>query len=80
MEYTALFDLKGNWLETEQEMEKDEAPLVITTIIKIEFPEFSIEEIEFLENSEGKFYELEIENGKNKFEITFNNVGEIVNK
>lgn len=75
-----MFDLKGNWLETEQEMEKDEAPLVITTIIKIEFPEFSIEEIEFLENSEGKFYELEIENGKNKFEITFNNVGEIVNK
>jgi len=76
--YSANFDLDGNWMETEYEIEKSEIPVAVQATLNLDFLGYKIEEAEVSETTEGKFYEFEIEKGKTEKEITIDESGKVV--
>jgi len=68
-ELTAVFSENGDWVETEQEIKKKDLPQPVRATLQSEFAEYDIEETEFVETPEGKFYEIEVELEKKDSEI-----------
>ena len=79
-EYSATFGADGSWLETEYEIETEEIPELVKNTLDIEFEGFEIEEGEFIENSEGNFYEFEIEKEEIEMEVLIDANGNVVKK
>ncbi len=79
-EYSANFDSKGNWLETEYEIKKSEIPQAILTTIKNEFTRYETEEAEVAENKDGTFYEIKFETDEKDIEVVFKADGTVVKK
>ena len=81
VEYSAKYDKQGNWLETEQEIKNTELPAAVKNAIEKEFPKAEIEESEKVSYpNQASVYELEIEHGKQKFEVQFSAEGKLLKK
>ncbi len=81
VEYSAKYDKQGNWLETEQEIKNAELPAAVKSALEKEFPEAEIEESEKVTYPNNKtVYEMEIEKGKQKFEVQFSTEGTLLKK
>ena len=78
MEYEASFNPDGSWDETEFEMEKSELHEMALFILSNDYPDWEIEEVEFVESSDFRGYEVGIEMDEKKMEILFNEGGELV--
>lgn len=79
-EYSANFDTKGTWLETEYKVEMKDLPDAVKNTLKSEFEGYEIEEIEMVETADGKFYELEIEKDDKEMEILIDLNGKVIKK
>jgi uncharacterized membrane protein YkoI len=79
-EYSANFDSKGKWLETEYEIKKSEIPEAVQKTIKSEFREYEMEEAEVAENADGIFYEVKFEMDEKDMEVVFKADGTVVKK
>ena len=80
--YSANFDLKGKWLETEHEIEPTDIPANILNILdaylnKQDYVKYEIEEAEIVESPSGIGYELELEVKNMEYEVYINPLGEI---
>ena len=62
IEKSILYNSEGNVVESETEIDVDQLPEAILLFIADNYPEAEIEEAETLENTEGSFFEVEIEN------------------
>lgn len=80
VEYSANFLEDGTWQETEHEIAETEVPQNVLSSLKSNFPGFEIEEAEISETTQGTVYEVEIEKGKEEWEITMNSQGKVIKK
>jgi hypothetical protein len=79
-EYSANFDSKGKWLETEYEIKKSEIPEAVKKTVKNEFGKYEMEEAEVSENADGTFYEIKFEMDEKDMEVVFKADGTVVKK
>ncbi|WP_299228143.1 PepSY-like domain-containing protein [uncultured Psychroserpens sp.] len=79
IKYRADFAPEGNWIETETSIKKGDLPKAIKAVIKANFSDEEITEIEKVEHhSKGLFYDVEFKrDGKNK-DVEFRTNGEII--
>lgn len=83
-EYTSVFTKEGSWIETEHSIKHSDLPQAVKNTLKADYPEYEIEEIEFVETPEGKYYELEVEleneNKEVEYELLIKADGKVVKK
>jgi len=80
-EQSSNFDNSGKWLVTETEIKTSELPEAVQTAISKEFAGYKIEEAENAETSDrGNFYEVELKNGKVKYEVQISGDGKVLKK
>lgn len=80
IEYSANFDAKGKWQETEHEIKVSELPGKVKSTLDNDFSGYTIEEAEIAETPKGKFYEVTIEKGSDEMEVVINISGEVIKK
>lgn len=79
-EYSANFTNDGTWKETEQEIKVSELPDAVKKTLEKEFAGYKIEEAEISETPQGTFYEVEVEKGKQEFEVLLSKDGKVLKK
>ena len=60
-EYEAVFTEAGEWIETEMEVEHADVPAEVFKTLHLNYDEFEIEEIEWMDSPDFKGYEVEVE-------------------
>lgn len=79
-EYSANYDLKGNWLETEYAISASEIPAAVKTTIDKDYAGYQMKESEISETAKGKVYEFELAKGIKKIEVAFDLNGKLIKK
>lgn len=70
--YRADFSPKGDWIETEQSIDKDDLPKEVRDVIKALYDDFEIVEIEKVDHhSKGVFYDVEFKRNGEKKDVEF---------
>jgi hypothetical protein len=78
---SAVFDATGKWMESESEIKVSELSSAAKESIAKQFPGFKIEEAEKYEDAEhGSCYEVEIEKGKDTFDVLIRVTGEVLSQ
>jgi hypothetical protein len=81
IESSAVFDSKGQFMESETEIKESELPQVIKTTIAKDFAGYKIGDVAKSTDAKGvTTYELEASKGKDKYEITFDAHGKLLKK
>ena len=81
VETSALFDAKGNLLETETEIKENELPQAVMATLAKDFAGYKLDEIEKAIDAKGTVsYEMEAVKGKEKLEIVFDASGKLLGK
>ena len=78
VEKEIVYDLDGNWVQTECEISLDDVPQAANDYIAANYPEAKIEEAESINRAEGDFVEVEIQDGKNERELLFDTSGNFI--
>lgn len=78
--FSANFDNKGTWIETEYVITSKEIPTAVKATIEKDYAGYKMRESEISENSKGKIYEFELVKGKTKVEVAFDVNGKIIKK
>lgn len=68
-EVEACFSERGEWIETEWEIEKSEIPESILMAINSAYEAWEIDEVEFVESPEFNGYEFELVMGEEEMEV-----------
>ncbi len=78
---SAKFSATGEWLETENEIKKSSLPKAILAMLAKEYKGWKIEDCEKVQvpNKE-LFFELEVEKGKESFELKIDASGKVLEK
>lgn len=77
--YKADFSPDGNWIETELSIKKKDLPEVIQDLIKAEYSDFEIVEIEEVQHhSKGLFYDVEFKQNGEKKDVEFSADGQVL--
>ncbi|NNC69750.1 MAG: hypothetical protein HKN90_02895 [Flavobacteriaceae bacterium] len=76
--FSAVFDLKGNWVETEYEIHIDELPAIIFDSIKTRFDDYKFKEVEVVESVTGNYYEIELKYIHNEIEVIYDDQGNFI--
>lgn len=80
-ESSATFDVRGDLLETEQEIPKSELSKVITDYISTNYPNYETSEASKIELLDGNIrFEAELKNDKEKFDLIFDSSGKFLQK
>ena len=77
-EYSANFDLDGNWMETEYEIKKSEIPAAVKATLDADYMGYKIEEAGISESANGKVYEFELKQGKKETEVVIDANGKVM--
>jgi hypothetical protein len=81
VESSALFNSKGEFLESETGIKESELPQAVKAAIAKDFTGFKIEEVEKSSDAKGVLtYEMEASRGKEKYEISFDTNGKLLEK
>jgi hypothetical protein len=81
VETSAVFDAKGNLIETETEIKESDLPQAVKATIAKDFAGYKIDEIEKATNAKGATtYEMEATKGKDELEISFDASGKLLAK
>ena len=75
---SANFDARGNWKETETDLEKSAVPSSVMNVLNTNFPNFKVKEASFTETPEYSAYEIVIRKGESKKEVTLSKTGKIL--
>lgn len=76
---SANFNIKGDWLETEREINKAHLPEKVTETINKKFAKWDILHVFKIDLNTNKVkYEVEMQSGKKKKEVTFSYDGAII--
>jgi len=76
--YSANFDSKGFWLETEYSITTSEIPAAVKTTINKEYALYKIKGTDVSETPKGKVYEVTFLKGVKSMELVFDLNGKIV--
>lgn len=78
--YSANYDLKAEWIETEYAITANEIPAAVKTTIDKNYAGYKMKESEISETAKGKVYEFELVKGKSKVEVAFDMNGKLIKK
>ena len=78
--FSATFDNKGAWKESEYEIAQSEIPAAVNATIQKEFAGFKITLSEISETKDGKVYEFGLAKDKVKKEVAIDASGKVVSK
>ena len=76
--YSANFDTKGNWAETEYAITVSEIPAVVKTIISKNYASYKIKGTDISETPKGKVYEITFIKGTKSMEVVFDEKGKVI--
>ncbi|MFZ0490123.1 MAG: PepSY-like domain-containing protein [Salegentibacter sp.] len=79
-EYSASFSSEGEWMETENQIDKAQLPSEVAQGLQSKYPGASIEKAEKAERKDGTVYEIEIESDGGEMEVIFDSQGNFVKK
>jgi len=79
-EISVVLDGNGSILETEQEIKKSELPAAIHDLLKKDYTTYEIEETSKIEAKGEITYEVEVEKGKQTFDLIFDVNGKLLTK
>src|ERR1700741_4756117 len=80
-DFSAKYNKEGSWLSTEQEIKKTELPAAVKQAVEKEFPKAELDEVEKVTYPDNKTdYEMEVELGKQKFEVLYSAEGKLLKK
>ena len=75
------FDPKGNWLETETEINKSNLPKEVSASVAKNFAGFKISEVAKSESPDkGLVYEMDLKKDKDGYEVQFSPKGDVLKK
>ena len=78
IEYNALFNDKGEWLDTEETIANASLPKDIQAVLKIKYTSYELEKSEQILNNKGEtYYEVELKKGLVSKEVVFNKDGSV---
>jgi len=78
---TSYFDIDGNWLETEYEINTKELPEAILKTLEEKLSEYSIVDIELVKTKEHPvLYEVDLKKNNKFYDILFDKTGKILRK
>lgn len=78
--YRADFTPGGQWIETERSIKKKDLPKIVREILKSEYNDFEIVELEeTLHHSKGLFYDVELKKDGKKRDVEFRADGHVIN-
>jgi hypothetical protein len=81
VETSALFGFDGKWIETEIKIEFNDLPSAVQQEINTRFNDYKKNEFNKITHvSKGVYYEVEIEQGKDKYDIMFDKNGKIIER
>jgi hypothetical protein len=81
IESSANFDSKGQFMEFETEIKESELPQAVRATLAKDFAGFKIGDVAKSTNAKGIVnYEMEASKGKDKYEISFDANGKLLNK
>lgn len=61
-----LFDKEGVWVRTTQDVRVSELPRVVSDAVLAKYPGYRIDDAEWVETPEGKWYEIELEDNRDR--------------
>jgi len=77
--YRADFRPSGEWIETENDIKEKNLPKVIKDIIREQFQDYKVVEVERVTHHEkGLFYDVEFKKDGKKMDVEFNEKGEAI--
>jgi hypothetical protein len=79
-DYTASFDLKGKWLETENVIEIAKLPKLVSDVVSKEYAGYSIKLAEQNVSAKGTTYELSLLKGMDKKSVLISDKGIVLKK
>lgn len=79
-EMSVLIDGKGNILEVETEIAKNDLPAAVLKSLESNYKDFQIEEMAQIEANGKATYEVEVEKGKQSFDLIFDFNGVLIEK
>lgn len=77
---SANFDLQGNWKETETALKTTRLSTKAMETLSSQFPGYSVEDVSFTETPKYSAYEIVIEKGESRLEVTINKMGQLIAK
>jgi len=75
IEYAALLNEEGHIIEIEHEVYTDEIPTEVLSVLNKNFESYQIEESEISEKNNKIFYEFELEDSEDSFEVVIDENG-----
>lgn len=76
--FSANFDTKGKWLETEYSIATSEIPAVVKTVINKDYAAYKMKGSDVSETPKGKVYEITFVKGTKNMEVVFDTNGKII--
>lgn len=76
--YSANFDTKGNWAETEYAITASEIPSVVKTVINKDYAACKMKGSDVSETPKGKVYEITFIKGTKSMEVVFDEKGKVI--
>lgn len=81
VEMSANFDNEGKWLETETEIKVSALPAAVSATLKKDFADYKVDEACKVESvKDGNCYEVEVEKGKESFDVLISTDGKVLSK
>lgn len=77
---SVLFDAAGSVLETEREIARGELPKAVINALRVDYPDFKLEESAKIEANGVITYETEVERAEQTFDLIFDAQGKLINK
>ena len=78
---SAKFSATGEWLETEHKIKKSDLPKAITDMLAKDYKGWEVEEFEKVKMpNKDTFFELEVEKGKENYELKIDASGKVFEK
>lgn len=75
---SANFDYQGNWKETETELSKSSLSKKLMETLSNKFPGYAVKGVAFSQTPKQSVYEVVIEKGESKLEVSLDKNGKIV--
>jgi uncharacterized membrane protein YkoI len=77
---SANFDFQGNWKETETNLRETRLSTKVMETLSNRFPGYSVNDVAFTETPKYSAYEIVIEKGESRLEVTINKMGQLIAK
>ncbi|MEQ9425544.1 MAG: PepSY-like domain-containing protein [Cyclobacteriaceae bacterium] len=78
LEKEIVYDLDGNWIQSECEMSMDDVPAAAIAYIEVNYPGASLDKAEAITRPDGDYVEVEITDGKKEYELLFDLDGNFI--